>query len=132
MKKINYLLILLISIISLSVFAEEVPEIVRRDINTMKWYWTPFAQSKGFLEAVDFTKQQKTSDGKIYLPFGEMNRSSSKWISGTNWLRIDCERMTVENLGNYINFDEAVKARNNAEEKYFGEFKPEIDFAIVN
>jgi len=52
-------------------------------------------------------------------------------VTGVNW-RKQSNKWTAQiqyskkklNLGSFENFDDAVKARKEAEEKYFGEFKP--------
>ena len=57
--------------------------------------------------------QINNSSGEKWVYF---NRNTNKWYA-----QITLNNKTI-NLGNYKNFDDAIKARQEAEEEYFGEY----------
>lgn len=103
MKYIPSFLLVMLCVISQVAKADDVPEIVKRDGSSVQWHWTETALNNGILHGVDFTQMQKNSDGKIYLPYAQMQQSTKKWLTATLWLRIDCDKMTLEDLGSYSN-----------------------------
>ena len=91
------LLILLISNIS---YAEEIPDIAKKDPATITWKWSMFQKDpSGNAYMADFTKQTKSSDGTIFLPWATADFKTGNWTSNLNWMRINCEQDSIENVG---------------------------------
>lgn len=103
--KMRLIVTIIISLFSLIIRADEIPEILKKDLTTLQWSWTFFGKeaSKPVGYLADFTKQDKSSDGTIYLPWAAWDLKGQKWASGTVWSRINCEKNNIESLGVFEN-----------------------------
>ena len=79
----------------------EIPVIVKQE--AVKWNWTVISSDNDKKILTDLTKQGKTSDGSIFLPWAKWSLKDNRWASNTMWFRINCEKNTIETFGSYRN-----------------------------
>ncbi len=94
-------LISFILILSGPVIADEIPDIVKQDPMSLEWNWSYYAKDplKTIAYMADFTKQEKISDGTIFLPWLGWDFKANKFTTRLFWSRINCDKNSVDSPG---------------------------------